>query len=412
MAKPKTSCTCTGGWHDQRKAADIAKLKQARILAARLVGGDPSNAPINHPIRWPGSWHRKAEPRLCVIDTLNADIEIELGEALALLSKAVPAAGITDGSNTDTDNSSGSDEWPALVGDIVSGKSYHAPLVSLAARLVGSNMHDGTAVKLLRGLMAASSGPRDDRWHSRYDAIPRYVNSARDKFTVEDTPQAEPNKTLLVPYATTTFAGIPCRQWLHAGHYIRGQVVMTVAPGGYGKTTLIICNALEMATGRGLIGPAPPAAADRDQAATTSAPATRCRRSKPGTIRSPSTTSPPTTCAGRVTPPGRVAIGTIHDPPTGSAIPWLNVSISIPIRTARSSTPSCGSGSPTASSRSRSAKTAYVTSGNTSCPVTGTRSPTRTDISARQSRFGTDARLTHRWRRSVVRQARQLLFPP
>ena len=91
-----------------------------------------------------------------------------------------------------------------------------------------------------------------------YGAISRYVNSARDKFTVEDTPQAEPSKPLLVPYATTTFAGIPCRQWLHAGHYIRGQVVMTVAPGGYGKTTLIICNALEMAVGRGLIGPASP----------------------------------------------------------------------------------------------------------------------------------------------------------
>jgi AAA domain len=32
---------------------------------------------------------------------------------------------------------------------------------------------------------------------------------------------------------------------------------MTVAPGGFGKTSLIICNALEMITGRGLIGPAP-----------------------------------------------------------------------------------------------------------------------------------------------------------
>jgi len=36
------------------------------------------------------------------------------------------------------------------------------------------------------------------------------------------------------------------------------QVVMTVAPGGYGKTSLILCNALEMCTREGLIG-APPA---------------------------------------------------------------------------------------------------------------------------------------------------------
>jgi hypothetical protein len=32
---------------------------------------------------------------------------------------------------------------------------------------------------------------------------------------------------------------------------------MTIAPGGYGKTALILCNALEMCTRRGLLGPAP-----------------------------------------------------------------------------------------------------------------------------------------------------------
>jgi hypothetical protein len=64
-------------------------------------------------------------------------------------------------------------------------------------------------------------------------------------------------KPLLWPYEARVFSAIPRRRWLHAGHYIRGQVVMTVAPGGYGKTSLILCNAIEMVTGRGLIGPAP-----------------------------------------------------------------------------------------------------------------------------------------------------------
>ena len=32
---------------------------------------------------------------------------------------------------------------------------------------------------------------------------------------------------------------------------------MTVAPGGYGKTSLIIVNVIEMCLGTGLIGPAP-----------------------------------------------------------------------------------------------------------------------------------------------------------
>jgi hypothetical protein len=63
--------------------------------------------------------------------------------------------------------------------------------------------------------------------------------------------------SLLRAYVPRPFCEIPRRRWLHAGHYIRQQVVMTVAPGGYGKTALVLCNALEMGTGKGLIGPSP-----------------------------------------------------------------------------------------------------------------------------------------------------------
>jgi hypothetical protein len=66
--------------------AAIARLKSARDIAARLVGGDPTNKSVCHPIRWPGTWHRKGEPRLCVIDTANPDIEIDLDAALEKLT--------------------------------------------------------------------------------------------------------------------------------------------------------------------------------------------------------------------------------------------------------------------------------------------------------------------------------------
>lgn len=58
-------------------------------------------------------------------------------------------------------------------------------------------------------------------------------------------------------YAHTPFAQLPPRYWIHAGHYVRKHVVMTVAPGGFGKSSLLLCNAMEMVTGRGLIGPQP-----------------------------------------------------------------------------------------------------------------------------------------------------------
>ena len=71
--------------------ADLVKLKRARRLVAQLAGGDPLAAPICHPMRLAGSWHRKAEPRLCEITVQNAEREIDLDVALDALIQAAGA---------------------------------------------------------------------------------------------------------------------------------------------------------------------------------------------------------------------------------------------------------------------------------------------------------------------------------
>lgn len=71
---------------------ELIDLTAARRLAAIISGGDKTNVSVVHPIRWPGSWHRKAEPRMCSILRLDPEQEIDLGEALHALEKAHPAA--------------------------------------------------------------------------------------------------------------------------------------------------------------------------------------------------------------------------------------------------------------------------------------------------------------------------------
>ncbi len=71
-----------------RDAAEHAKLKEARRLATKVAGGDPSNSPLVHPIRWPGTWHRKGEPRLCRIVAEDPDAELDLAAAHAALANA------------------------------------------------------------------------------------------------------------------------------------------------------------------------------------------------------------------------------------------------------------------------------------------------------------------------------------
>jgi AAA domain len=61
----------------------------------------------------------------------------------------------------------------------------------------------------------------------------------------------QPGRPLEMP------ALLPARQWLHARHYVRRHIVMTVAPGGYGKSSLLLINAIELTLGRGLIGANP-----------------------------------------------------------------------------------------------------------------------------------------------------------
>ncbi|MCR9148231.1 MAG: YfjI family protein [Rhodobacteraceae bacterium] len=73
-----------------------AILKQARELATKLVGGDRTNEPLVHPIRWPGSVHRKGEPRLANIVSLNEDAEIDLGDALEALQDATAAVPLSE----------------------------------------------------------------------------------------------------------------------------------------------------------------------------------------------------------------------------------------------------------------------------------------------------------------------------
>jgi hypothetical protein len=60
-----------------------------------LVGSDYTAVPLVHPLRWPGSWHRKTTPRLAVI-VFESDNEIDLDEALGLLRDATGEASMPD----------------------------------------------------------------------------------------------------------------------------------------------------------------------------------------------------------------------------------------------------------------------------------------------------------------------------
>lgn len=122
-----------------REAADHATLKLARQLAQRLVGADASNTPSVHPIRWPGSWHRKNTPRLARIVAINEAREIDLQDALGTLQEAIAAAGVTIAATGGKPASTGTPEareTADLVRLVKTAEDYHTPLAALAMRLL------------------------------------------------------------------------------------------------------------------------------------------------------------------------------------------------------------------------------------------------------------------------------------
>jgi len=60
-----------------------------------------------------------------------------------------------------------------------------------------------------------------------------------------------------VPFAWCDPSAIPMREWLYGRHYIRKFVSVTVAPGGVGKSSLAIAEALAMTSGKGILGDVP-----------------------------------------------------------------------------------------------------------------------------------------------------------
>jgi len=250
-----------------REPGEHQALKRARSLAAALVGGDASNKPVVHCIRWPGSWHRKAKPRLARIVAVT-DHEVSLPDALERLQEAADAAGLSVAAAAAPKPSSavpggGEGEaraMSALVREVLTASDYHGPLVSLAMRYLKAGMPDGQAVETLRGVMlAVPDAGRDSkdgtvqrgRWQSRYDDIPRAVSTARAKLgAAKAVPAPEPESMAgLVNPADLQGTEPPAREWIVDGWLPVGTVTSLYGGAGFGKT--LLAQQLQTATARG-----------------------------------------------------------------------------------------------------------------------------------------------------------------
>jgi AAA domain len=213
----------------------LARLKQARDLAAQLVGGDPSGTPVCHPLRWPGSWHRKGEPILCRIKTSNPECEIDLAAAFASLTAVAPAAKKLNGGAASAEAAG---DWPEIK-SIIDGKDLHKSIATLGMRLLKAGTADGAAVNVLRALMRNSNTARDQRWEARYCDIPRAVSTAREKTEAPSSSPSSPPSPLIRSSAEFVANFVP-PDYVVVGLLQRRFFYSLTGATGAGKTAIML----------------------------------------------------------------------------------------------------------------------------------------------------------------------------
>ena len=185
------------------RGTDIAKLKRARQLATAIVGGDPTNVPACHPIRWPGSWHRKATPKLCeIIGTEHLDNELDLDLALAALEAIVPPP--KPGPQPGPAPGGSRLNWDDAFGKIISGEQFHPVLTPLSASFAARAVPEMAALDVLRALLNNTQTTDPERMRRRDAELGKLkstVRSGYEKFAATLTSGAlfDPWQEFIVP---------------------------------------------------------------------------------------------------------------------------------------------------------------------------------------------------------------------
>ncbi|GJD52698.1 hypothetical protein OPKNFCMD_5464 [Methylobacterium crusticola] len=103
---------------------------------------------------------------------------------------------------------------------------------------------------MVDGVTITKRGPR---------AFEEEMDGAGDegRFPLAGDPAPPRQPIRATPFSWVDPKALPPRRWLYGRHYIRQYATATIAPGGLGKTSLALVEAVAMATGRSLLGAEP-----------------------------------------------------------------------------------------------------------------------------------------------------------
>lgn len=129
-----------------------------------------------------------------------------------------------------------------LIRQLMTGENYHHALLALTARYQNRDMNSRVIINTMQGLMLAIDD-RSTRWQDRFDEIPRMVDGAMRKFSVESA------QVKFTPIPAHQFANTKSQDWFIKGIIPKAEIGTVYGPSGVGKTFFILDMIASIARG-------------------------------------------------------------------------------------------------------------------------------------------------------------------
>lgn len=149
----------------------------------------------------------------------------------------------------------------AVLAEARAGRQWHNAVVRLVAHWVARGWSDSEILGQAAGLTLAGYTVAQT-----VADMTKMIAGARAKWNIPDPePKVDepgvsgqaPGELVATPFEPLDIKAIPRREWVYGHHLIRGYISATVSPGGIGKSTMVMTDAIAIALGRDLIGDIP-----------------------------------------------------------------------------------------------------------------------------------------------------------
>jgi hypothetical protein len=283
---PKWSAAVTTGtvpsirvhvyWQLETPITDMAEWRAMQQQIAAHFGSDSSVVNpsrimrVGGTVAYPAS-HKLARGYVKELTTIRTKYDEErppvtLEQMRRVFGSSTPAAPRTDAFQIDTGLAPAMDRERVAI-QAMSGQEWNNAVLRLVGSYVRKGLSDGEIHALTDPLTLAGYTVDQTRTEvqdmiTRTRANPKFEAEAQDQKTeramaiaLDVAPKVAPFKS----WKPIDPLSLPPRDFIYGKHYIRKFASVTVAPGGLGKSTLVLAECIAIATGRPILGVVPKA---------------------------------------------------------------------------------------------------------------------------------------------------------